>query len=182
MRIIKTLVLSMKHLKKSTQRFLSNDEGLEFSVCQLPTLDGFMINLEDDFAGVPEDLKTCIESARQNGADWLRFDETEDVVMELPVYIGDRKAMTMTEQSLIPLSFEFQKLLSAGRIMDYEEIRDFFSLTVNPEYYVQIFLCEKAQEFDAIWNTKPHGNRGYLDAIHEFGEKEILAVFSKDKI
>lgn len=92
MRSYKTLVLSMKHLKKSTRLLLDNDpEDLEFCVFKMPEIDSLMISLDDDFAGVPDDLKKCIDFALKQDAQWLRFDGEEKTSEPLPIYRGDEE-------------------------------------------------------------------------------------------
>lgn len=94
MKIYKTLVLSTEHLKKSTRRLLEmseDEEELGFYVYLLPDLNGFMLCMESDFAGVPKDLEDCLSYASNLDADWIRFDETEPVSAELQTY-GDKAA------------------------------------------------------------------------------------------
>lgn len=89
MDISKMLTISIAHITKETDNelqhnpdkfeelFYYNADGWEYMIWISPHT-----TLED----IPEDLRMCIELARQNDCKWLCLDCDGDEVSELPTY------------------------------------------------------------------------------------------------
>lgn len=92
--IMQAPVISTRHLKQATLEALqanSPQHANEFGFYTMPTDCGAMVYCSDagELEGdpeVPEDLRACLAWNLEQGYEWLRFDESGDVIAELPQY------------------------------------------------------------------------------------------------
>ena len=88
--ITKMLTLSTAHITEDTNRLLIIEpytDGMQLSVFTKADF-GWFIYVNDDLENrsIPDDLKACLELAKENGCKWLCLDCDGDTVDELEEY------------------------------------------------------------------------------------------------
>ena len=88
--VSKMLTVSTAHITEDTNRLLANEpytDGMQLSVFEKADF-GWFIYVNDDLENrnIPDDLRACLELAKENGCKWLCLDCDGDTVDELEEY------------------------------------------------------------------------------------------------
>ena len=89
MDISKMLTISMAHITEETDNELQhNPDKFEELFYYNEDWWGYMMQIppHTTLEDIPEDLRMCIELARQNDCEWLQLDCDGEEVPELPTY------------------------------------------------------------------------------------------------
>ena len=87
MEIYKMLVMSTGHITKTTSKLLS-EEAVGIVVYKKDEYGWFVVvsDWRDNEESIPDDLKTCLAFAEENGCEWLCLDCDGEEYDALPTY------------------------------------------------------------------------------------------------
>ena len=91
MNISKMLTLSTAHLKPETRDFLILESIKGYYGLSVYSNEyGFFIYVDEDneFNNIPNDLSDCLQLAKDNDCEWIKFDRDELPIDNLKVYEG----------------------------------------------------------------------------------------------
>lgn len=89
MNISKMLTLSTAHLKPETRDFLIFESIKAYYGLSVYSNEyGFFVyvDTDNDSKNIPCDLSDCLQLAKENDCEWIKFDRDEILLDKLPVY------------------------------------------------------------------------------------------------